>query len=238
MSMKLRPLPGIDLARIAPLPTEQKKRALRSFRGGGGSWSYDPARAQIFNVFNPENPLGIAPAHPSLNQILNEVKKHCKSVAQEAACVEVTTLLYGWVQKNVPRSIEKPVPSMSLGTIGALRYWGNFAAVMDGRAVFPFFDHRRANGLTNTARRFVFSMMHEQIRVADPDFENASLLIVQFPQPKDEERIITLHFDDSAELFDLYLLQEMVEETYRLWAEILEERASEPPKRATGGLFG
>lgn len=235
--MKLRPLPGIDLARIAPLSTAQKISALRAFKAGGGGWSYDPARVQTFNVFNPENPLGISPAHPSLEQIVREVKKGCKTAEQETACIEVTKLLFEWVQAHVPRSIERPTPSMSLGSIGAIRYWGNFAAIMDGRPTFPFFDHRRANGLTKIARRFVFSMMHEQIRVVDPDFEDASLLIVRFPQPKGSKRSINLEFDSGVELFDLYTLQEMVEETYRLWLEILEGRAAEPPKKAAGGFF-
>ena len=235
--MKLRPLPGIDLARIAPLPTEQKRIALRSFKAGGGSWSYDPARAQTFNLFNPENPLGISPAHPTLAQIIRDVEKRCKSENQRKACVEVTRLLHRWVEANVPRSIERHIPSMSIGAAGALRYWGNFAAVIDGRAVFPYFDHRRSNGLTMLARRFVFSMMHEQIRVADPDFENASLLIMRFPQTKDQPRSMIPYFDDGVDLFDLYDLQAMVEETYRLWAEILEERAAEPPKKAAGGFF-
>ena len=71
--MKLRPLPEIDLARIAPQPTEMKWSMLRSFKTGGGSWSYQPAREQVFNIFNPANPMGLRLREPSLAQIESQI---------------------------------------------------------------------------------------------------------------------------------------------------------------------
>jgi hypothetical protein len=52
--VKIRPLlPETDLARIAPLPTEQKWKALESFRLGVPPYSYKPLRSNIADLDLP-----------------------------------------------------------------------------------------------------------------------------------------------------------------------------------------
>ena len=232
--MKLRRIPEIDLARFATKGEKEQKSALRSYDAGGGGWSYDPARSQCFNIFNPTTRLGLEVARPSIEKILQEVTKACRDEAQKQSCVEVTRLLWEWVQSEAGKAIERPIPSMALGSIGAVRYWGNFAVQYNGRPHFVFFDHRRSNGLTGTARQFAFSMMREQLIATDIEFADAGLLILQFPQPKKSDRIIRAYTDEGMELFDLYTLQDMVANTYRIWAEVLEEKRRTDTRRAAG----
>ena len=182
--MKLRPLPEIDLARVADKPTELKWSMLRSFKAGGGGWGYEPARSQVFNVFNPVDPIGLRVLQPTLSEIEQSVRNSCREASQEQSCVEVTRLLWDWARENSGGAIERLVPTMSIGQMASVRYWNNFVFLKAGRPTFLFLDHRRSKNLTQNAQRFALSMMHQQIRVADPDFSDAELCILQFPHPK------------------------------------------------------
>jgi len=127
---------------------------------------------------------------------------------------------------------------MGIGSLGVVRYWESFAAIIDGKPSFLFLDYRRQKGLTAIARRFVFSLMSEQIRGTDPDFHDADLKILQFTQKKGEARIVQDHTFDPDSLFTLSELNNMIDETYLIWQAVqLERRMDDRPKRAGGGLF-
>lgn len=234
--MKLRRLPETDLARIAPLPADEKRRALRSFNSGGGSWSYDPARAQNFNIANPINPLGLLSERPSIEKIRQLVSSSCTCDAQKDSCLEVVDLFETWFRGNASGAVERAVPSMAIGSLGLVRYWENFFVRLDERNSFLFIDYRRKKGLTAAARKFVFSMMHQQIRLSDPDLFDANLLILQFPQWKTGRSIVDHHVNDS-DLYSLTELGAMIDETYTIWLEVLFERKVTEPRRAAGGFL-
>jgi hypothetical protein len=235
--LKLRPLPATELANIAPLGVDQKWSRLRSFKSGFGPWSYDPVRGQTFNIANPTAPLAMRVTPPTWTQIEREIEKASNCGEQELACLEVARLFRDWLSDKVAFSIERKVPSMGIGSYGAVRYWENFAAVIDERPTFLFMDFRRAHGLTTLGRKFVFSMMHEQIRVADLDFPNAELGILQFPQEKGEERNLIDHFSDAS-IFAFDELSAMIDETYRIWEMVLAERRDRADgSKSAGGML-
>jgi len=236
--MKLRPLPEIDLARIAPQSTGLKWSMLESFKTGGGAWSYQPARDQVFNVFNPASPMGLSVKKPTLSEIEHAIRKGCRVDAQEASCLEVTRLLWAWAQENAGAAVERPQGAMAIGRIATVRYWGNFVFMHDGQPTFVFLDHRRGKALSRLGLQFAFSMMHQQLRLSDPDFFDASLLILQFPQPKDDERSIREHWADQFELFSLDQLQDMIAETYDIWTQINADRSAKRPRAAGEGWWG
>ena len=84
------------------------------------------------------------------------------------------------------------------------------------RPLVPFFDPRRAKSLTIEGRRFVFSVMHEHIRAADPDFAEVALGVVQFSLSEKGPRIPAIIMDDGVRLFTFDELDRMVRETYEL----------------------
>jgi len=221
--MKLRRLPEIDLANIASRPKEDRETLLYRFTKGGGSWSYEPARKQTFNIFHPTNPLGLSVPKATLEQIEAEIEKECRRDDQLKSNREVVRLLYNWSAQNCTRSIERRIPSMAIGSIGTIRYWNNLATMYGNRATFPFLDHRRQNGFSTSGLRFAFSMMHQQIRVADPDFEDAQLLILKFSQAPGQERQIIPITDNGFELYSLDELYERVSETYEIFEKVLRE---------------
>lgn len=235
--MKLRRLPETDLARIAPLSVADKHAQLRAFNSGGGSWSYAPAREQNFNIANPKNPMGLQSPRPSLEKIKALVARSCSREEQEDSCVEVVELFFNWFTQNASDAIERHIPSMGIGTLGVVRYWENFAAMIDGRPCFFFLDYRRNGGLTSRARRFAFSMMNEQIRRSDPDFSDANLMILQFTQKKGEARIVKSYSVDEGELYSLSDLSEMIDETYKIWQDVLMDRRDDTGSKRAGGLL-
>lgn len=114
-----------------------------------------------------------------------------------------------------------------------LVYWSQAVVAIDGRPVVPFIDPRRTTKrLTAAARQFVFSVMHERC-LADPDLSEVDHCIVQFASLDDGSRTPTLYFADGMELHDFDALDAMVQETYAIWNEVLEERDA-AARRGTG----
>lgn len=88
--------------------------------------------------------------------------------------------------------------------------------------------------LTNIGRQFVLSMMHEAIRVPDPDLAGVQLGIFQFEPVEDGVRFLKLYTDEGVPLFRFDELDEMICDTYATWAEVLGERETEARRRGSG----
>jgi len=123
---------------------------------------------------------------------------------------------------------------LAMGTGQRVAYWLPMVLSHEGRPIVPFIDPRRSRGLSRASRRFVFSMMHEHIRAADPDYDAVGLAIFQFGEPTDGLRAPILHLDEGVDLIPLAELEVMVATTYALWQEVSEEREVETRRRAGG----
>lgn len=101
----------------------------------------------------------------------------------------------------------------------------------------PFIDPRKAKRLTKDGRQFAFSVMHERIRAADPDFLEVELGIVQFEAVMQGDvvvRIPRLYTASDVELLDFDTVDAMVRETYDIWHAVLAEREADARRRGTG----
>ena len=78
--MQIRPLPDIDLARIAPQPDDMKRKSLEQMKGGYSTFSYRPVRSCFDDILNiqPGLDFGSAPATP-WPTIETELRKRSKS---------------------------------------------------------------------------------------------------------------------------------------------------------------
>lgn len=231
--MKTRLLPDLDVARIAPLPRDQKRRALEGMRLGRPPYSYDPMRQSILDILNIEaGPLASVPRAP-WSVIEVAVRRRCRTLDEENANVAVAQGLYDYATVHGVAGRRHDIFPLNIGVSEKLTYWSQAVVAVGGRPVVPFIDPRRATKkLTAAARRFVFSVMHERC-LADPDLSEVDLCIVQFASSDDGSRTPTLHFPDGMELFDFDALDAMVQETYALWNEVLEER-DDATRRGTG----
>ena len=115
-------------------------------------------------------------------------------------------------------------------------FWLPAVIAIDGKPLVPFIDPRRTKKLTGEGRRFAFSVMHERIRAADPDFAEVELGILQFGTDGEDRKTRTprLFTAQDVALFDFDALDAMVRETYQLWHEVLTEREAEARRRGTG----
>lgn len=76
----MRPLPDIDLARIAPQRDDQKRRSLELMKGGRPPFSYKPIRSCFDDIFNIQPGLDFGVAIPApWHCIESALRKHAKS---------------------------------------------------------------------------------------------------------------------------------------------------------------
>lgn len=237
--MKLRRLPEIDLATITPLPNDLQKVRLNSFEAGGGGWSYEAARSLVPDTLQAQDAFGMGLRTTTREELFREVERRCRRGTDERESNrEVTELLFDWANKYCTRAVLHHIPSMTLGNLGVLRYWSNVIVEFERKPAALFLDHRRANGLTTVGRQVAFSMMHEQIRVADPNLADIELLILKFTQAKGQPRSIELFKANEVDLIDFEELSSMLENTYRIWAEVCEARRHDPRRERKAAASG
>lgn len=232
--VKTRPLPDIDLARIAPLPRDLQRRQLEQIRYGRPPFSYGPLRSSFYDIFNIQ-PAMFGPVKPTDWTIVQTIlARKCKSPDELVANLRVAKGLHQYVAEGEITGRAQDFFPMAMSAGRKVVYWLSMILILEDRPVVPFIDPRRSRGLTKKGRRFVFSMMHERIRAADPDYANVGLAILQFGDVDNNIRHPVLHTDDGVELFSLGEMEEMVLATYKLWQEVCEELEVETHRKAHG----
>ncbi len=236
---KNRLLPDTDLARMAFLTEDRKKRALRGFRDGYSKLSYAPFRDAVPGIFNARKSLFEKLPGIEWSQVESAIKRSCRSrpdwLKSNLALAEA---LYKFNEKAPHDAIEREFMSVPIGFGARLKLWHDFYYIQDGRPVMCFIDPRRANGLTETARQFVFSVMKHNL--ATGDFSEARFQIFQLP-PVDIagiKRKVVVHNFDDAQLLPASEVNAAISDTYKIWLEVLEEGEQEVRRAASGGSSG
>jgi hypothetical protein len=209
-------LPELDLAAFAPLPADQKRRALEGFKVSKPPHSYNPIRASYGDLMNLDTALFGALDPVPYERIATLIAARCKSQQEVDANLLVAAALYELRWQGRGQHFG-PI----LTSIGQrLSYWTPVILRLNGRAVVPFINPRR-RALPAHGERFVFSMMHEQIRIQNSDYAEVGLAICHFADSKPgKARPARLTLDDGVPLYDFDQLQVMVAETYTIWAEV------------------
>lgn len=232
--MKIRRLSEIDLARIAPLEADEKRHRLRLLKVGGPPHTYAPLRRSLGDILNLQPEMFGEAAYTPWDKIEKAIKKAAKTDSEEKFNLAVAKSLYDYGTEKAVRSYAKQISAWAVGYGQAVTYWWNLYTVLDARPCFIFADPRLSNSLTRLGRRFTFSMMHERIRVPDPDFSASRLLITQFVKGEKGVRPIRTFDATDVELYSVDQLNEMIDETYRIWTEVLRERVEEERVKPTG----
>ena len=227
-------LPELDLAEIAPLPTNLKWRELERH----GSWrprrTYKPFRAAISAILNLETEIFGRLPQPSVEDIKYAIKKESRNAPDEEINLPVAEGLFRHIVENKITGRAIDVYPMMIARGEKVTFWTPAVLNVSGCPLVPFFNPRRKQ-LSELGRRFVFSMMNERIRVENPDFSSVKLGIYHFGDENERGlRIPQLDDDDEYELYDLNQLEEMISETYSIWTKILEGRTSEARSQSGG----
>lgn len=232
--MKIRPLPDIDLARIAPLPLDQQRKQLEQIRNGRPPFSYGPLRTCFHDIFNVQ-PEMFGPVAPTKwSAVEAQLRRKCRSEEELQANLQVARGLHQFATEAGMLGRAQEFFPLAMGTGQKVAYWLPMVLSLEGLALVPFIDPRRYRSLTREGRRFAFSMMHERIRAADPDYEAVRFAIFQFGDVDEDRRNPILLTDDGVTLFSLDEMELMADATYQLWREICEEREMDTRRKATG----
>ncbi|MDR7028018.1 hypothetical protein J2X08_002185 [Rhizobium rosettiformans] len=168
------------------------------------------------------------------NVIEERLKRKCRTVEELEANLAVARGLHQFTTEREILGRSQEFFPLPMGAGRKVSYWLSMVLAVDGTPLVPFIDPRRSRGLTREGRRFAFSMMHERIRAADPDYAEVRFAIFQFEKSEDGARKPMLRTDEGVELFSLSEMESMVSATYELWREICEDREKDARRKGTG----
>lgn len=230
----IRPLPDIDLARIAPQPDDMKRKSLEAMRAGRPPFSYKPVRSCFGDIFNVQPEMFGETTRTEWTKIQRELVRSCKSDDELEQNKRVARGLYEFAfeRQIISRRQEFFPLAMSIGR--KVTFWLPMVVAIEERPHAVFVEPRRTRGLTAEGRRFAFSMMHERIRAADEDFAELKLAILRFSEPEEDKRVVRLFTDEGIDLYGLDELESMVSSTYEMWRQVCEDRERETRGKATG----
>lgn len=231
--VKIIPLSSVELARIAPLSEAEQREALKRLRKGKGYKSfYDGVHLNEQQIFNAATPLFEATSLTE-KQIERLVLDTCVTEEEKTGNLPIVRGLRRLIAEKDMTARWHDFGRMPLRVGGTVCYWSNLLIRFGGRTYVPFIDPRlEKTKLTALGRQFGMSMQDTHIRAANRlEFGKVGLLIIQFKdEPKEGVREAILFREDGLRLWGMKELQSMIETTYRLWGEELQERAAK--KRA------
>jgi len=232
--VKTRLLPDTDLARITTLPVKLQEKALRQIRDGRPPFSYQPMRSALHDILNVQPAMFSKVSATPWNKIEALLKNTCRSADELKANLRTASALYEFANAANIYGRRHDFYPIQMGPGHRITFWFSMVISFHGLPLVPFVDPRRSKSLTREARRFAFSMMHERIRAAEPDFADVRFGIFQFKDEGDEAQQAVLHTDEGLDLLSMEEMERMVSQTYELWQEICSEREAETRRKATG----
>lgn len=230
----IRPLPDIDLARIAPQSDDMKRMSLEAMRVGRPPFSYKPVRSCFGDIFNLQPEMFGETVRTEWSKIQKELIRQCKSDVELEHNKRVARGLYEFASEMRVMSRRQEFFPLAMSIGRKVTFWLPMVVAIEDQPHAIFVEPRRSRGLTAEGRRFAFSMMHERIRAADEDFAGLKLAIVRFADPEGDKRAVRLFTDEGVDLYDLGELETMVSSTYEMWRQVCEDRERDTRSKGTG----
>jgi hypothetical protein len=229
-----RSLPETDLARVALRPDDEKRIVLRAVRSFVPPHSLSPLRKCAGALYA---------ARPSLLEL-----PKCTWPEVEAAIGRRCGTNLHWIEPNLTlarllfefneqrdiKAVDWEFPFIPVGYGAKIKFWHDFYSVQDGVPVLSFLDPRLTDGLGIFGRTFVFSAMHHNVAIGD--FEGARLEIIRFPLNKytGKREVEVFKFDDRDIVAEASL-NRAIDDTYKVWREILAKRQAENRRQQPTG---
>ncbi|MGO8922546.1 MAG: hypothetical protein ACLQF4_06365 [Xanthobacteraceae bacterium] len=233
----VRLLPETDLARIALLSDEERRIQLRRVKFGVPPHSYTPLRKSVPGLFNARKSLIELPAC-TLEDVEAAIQKDCRGHPEWIEPnLTLARLLFGFNATRALTAVEREFDPVPIGFGAKLKLWHDFYTVQNERPVVCFIDPRLHNGLTALGRRFTFSAMHHNLALGD--FSQATFEILRFPKLKEiDDRYVRIYEFNISELVGEDEMNEAINKTYEIWAEVLAEREEEVRRHPSTGTEG
>ena len=130
--------------------------------------------------------------------------------------------LYDWAELNDVHGVKERFGQFLFTVEGGIKPFEEAVVFVNSQPYILFLDLRGSNHLSKQGRKFVFSVMHEHIRVQNPDLEDVKLGVLHLTK-EGKERHVVLHEHDGGPLFSLGELEVMVR---AMFAEIKFTKAA------------
>jgi hypothetical protein len=226
-----RSLPETDLARAALLPDDQKWIILRGVKSFNPPYSLTPLRKVVAATYDARASLLELPSR-TWPDIEAAIKSQCRNnPGWLEPNLAVAKALFDFNKERNVSAIEWEFRDVSIGYGAKMKFWHDFYSIQGGVPVLSFVDPRLHDGLGIWGRRFIFSMMHHSVAVGD--FEHARLEILRCPKSKyTREREVEVFTFDKRDAVEEAMLNQAIDQTFKIWREILAERTEEARRHA------
>lgn len=229
-----RSLPETDLARVALLPEDQKRIVLRGVRSFVPPHSLSPLRKVAGALYSARTSLLELPKR-TWPDIDGAIRRLCgTNLHWIEPNVSLAKLLFEFNERRGIAAIEWEFPIIPFGYGAKIKFWHDFYSIQNGVPVLSFIDPRLTDGLALFGRTFVFSAMHHNVAIGD--FEGARLEIIRFPYNKEKrKREVEVFTFDERDVVDEAVLNKAIDDTYKIWRQILAERTAEARRQRPTG---
>jgi hypothetical protein len=218
-------LTNSDLALAATAPAHRRKSIIKAAAGGDGYDYYKGVKTNLAKIlslaFNPALPAG---------------RKKLKA-AVAAACIadrdirnnqSVADGLNTYVADRQIEVAAFDFLPITLGRAGTRTFWSPYILRIDGKKYIPFLDFRQGpRRLTRDARRFIFSILHTHIRLANPtEYGDVGFVILEFAAAQNKIRSVVPYFDTGYSFWSDAEIGVMIDAVYSAVDQIKKDEAA------------
>jgi len=229
---KISRLSSTDVANIATLPWEKKKKELERIEVPRVNWGYEPVTSALPKLLlaEPSLPFEQLPAGDD-EKLIQQIIRRCKHhTDQRTANAAVARAIVEWRNANRVRGI-KVQPEPLRTSTDTLRYCADVAVILNEALCVFHLDCRSSMGLTVNGKEFMKALSHHTALIGD--LRAAEVGILRTPKSGPEARKAIFEPLRGDPSFTMEQVEEMILETYRVWELILKSRQSGERKSGT-----
>jgi hypothetical protein len=212
-------LTNSDLALAATAPAHRRKSLIKAAAGSGGYDYYKGVKTNLGKILS----LAFNPALPTARRRLKAaVADACIASRDIKNNQSVADGLNNYVAERQIAVAAFDFPPITLGLAGTRSFWAPYILKIDGKKYIPFLDFRQGRRrLTRDARRFIFSIQHTHIRLANPtEYGDVGFVILEFTAVQNKVRSVVPYFDTGISFWSDPEIGAMIDAVYRALDEI------------------
>jgi hypothetical protein len=215
-------LTNSDLALAATAPTQRLLSLIRAAAAGGGYDYYKGVKTNLDSILYHAPSSGSSPDPGVRQQLKAAVARDCIGSSEIQNNQSVAEGLFDYVVEHLITAAPFDFPPVTLGRAGARSFWAPYLLKINGRKYIPFLDFRQGpRRLTRDARRFIFSIQHTHIRLANPtEYDDVGFVILEFAAPQSKVRHVVPYFDTGFSFWNDAEIGAMIDAVYRALDEM------------------
>jgi hypothetical protein len=206
-----------DLALAATIPAHRRKSFIKAAVGGDGYDYYKGVKTNLDSLLNIALSSDLAAPLAARKKIRAEVAAACIGTREIKGNQGVAEGLYEYVFEQRVTAAPFDFPQIALGKAGTRRFWAPYILKIGGKKYIPFFDFRQGRSRsTRDSRRFIFSIQHTHIRLANPtEYGDVGFVIFTFTEPQSRVRKLVSYFDAGVSFWNDEQIGGMIDAVYR-----------------------